>query len=93
MAKALRRSYVAPNMKATPSSPAGEDRNEQPLVTRVPISAWEEETFALTVRDAGVEQPVATLADWESIEAVGAADDPARFRIEFEMTEPAASHP
>ena len=88
MAQEFVQPYVA-NMKATPST-AGKVQNEQAPATRLPVSAWEEETFALRVRDAG---PAADLADWDNIEAIGAADDPARFRVEFSVTEPTATCP
>jgi hypothetical protein len=52
-----------------------------------------EETFALRVRDAGAGQPASDLQDWDNIEAIGAADDPARFKAEFPVTEPTAACP
>jgi hypothetical protein len=91
MAKKFVQPYVA-NMKATPST-AGEVQNEQAPATRLPVSAWEEETFALRVRDVGATRPTADSPDWENIEAIGAADDPARFSVEFPVTESTSACP
>ena len=91
MAKEFVQPYVA-NMKATPST-VGKVQNERAPATRLPISAWEEETFALRVREAGATRPVADLPDWDNIEAIGAADDPARFRVELSVTEPTGACP
>jgi hypothetical protein len=45
------------------------------------IDSWEEDTFEIAVRvpDSPVGNPD---FDWDSIEAVGAADDASRFRID-----------
>ncbi len=91
MAKEFVRPYLA-NMKATPST-AGKVQNEQTLATRLPVSAWEEESFALTIHEAGAAVPSRIGPDWDEIEAIGAADDPARFRIEFQVTEQVSSCP
>ena len=79
-------------MKATPST-AGKVQNEQAPATRLPVGAWEEESFEVRVCDGGAGRPAADLPDWENIEAIGAADDPARFKVEFPMTEPAGVRP
>jgi len=93
MAEEFVQPYVA-SMKATPST-AGEVQNEQAPATRLPVGAWDEETFALTIHQAGAAVPVPSVVwpDWEDIEAVGAADDPTRFKIEFQVTEQVSSCP
>jgi hypothetical protein len=70
-------------MKATASSVDGKVQPEQPATIPLAISAWEEETFVVAV-GAAAARPHWEMPDWENIEAVGAADDPARFKIGFQ---------
>ena len=72
-------------MKATASSVVGKVPLERPVTIPLPISVWEEGTFVVPVGEVTAGRPRWELPDWENIEAVGAADDPARFRIGFEI--------
>ena len=74
-------------MKATASSVVGKVLPERSATVPLPISAWEEGAFAVPVGDVAASRPRWEVPDWENIEAVGAADDPARFKIEFQAAE------
>ena len=74
-------------MKATASSVVGKVLPERSATVPLPISAWEEGTFAVPVGEVAASRPRWELPDWENIEAVGAADDPARFKIGFQTAE------
>lgn len=74
-------------MKATASSVVGKVLPERSATVPLPISAWEEGAFAVPVGEAAAGRPRLEVPDWENIEAVGAADDPARFKIEFQTVE------
>ena len=60
----------------------------------VPVERWETESFPVVVRRTP--EPWALReADWDSIEAIGAADDPTRFIIEYappETTPPGSNN-
>lgn len=75
-------------MKATASSVVGKVLPERSATVLLPISAWEEGTFAVLVGGVAAGRPRWVAPDWENIEAVGAADDAARFKIEFQTAEP-----
>jgi hypothetical protein len=52
------------------------------------ISAWEEETFIVVAgAGAAAARRSRERLDWEDIEAVGAADDPSRFKIDIQTVE------
>jgi hypothetical protein len=71
-------------MKATASPVVGSVPPERPTTVPLPISAWDESAFAVSVAgDVAVGRPQWEVPDWENIEAVGAADDPLRFKIGF----------
>ena len=74
-------------MKTTASSVAGKILSERSATVPLPISAWEEDAFAVPVGEATARRLRRELLDWDSIEAVGAADDPARFKIGFQTAE------
>ena len=80
-------------MKAIPSLSASEVLTERTTVVRLPVSVWEEETFAAPVYEGRVRRSKLGLVDWENIEAVGAADDAARFKINFQTIDPDAVYP
>jgi hypothetical protein len=71
-------------MKATASSVGGKAQLERPATIPLPISVWDEETFVVAVGEAAAGRLRWEVPDWENIEAVGAADDPARFKIGFQ---------
>jgi hypothetical protein len=79
-------------MKTTASSVVGNVLPKRVLPKRsatvpLPISAWEEDVFVVTVDETSAGRVRRELLDWESIEAIGAADDPARFKIGFQAAE------
>ena len=75
-------------MKATASPVVRKVLPERSATVLLPISAWEEGTFAVPVGEVAAGRPRWEAPDWENIEAVGAADDPARFKIELQTAEP-----
>ena len=79
-------------MKTTPSTPVSEVRNERRVAIRLAVGEWEEEAFNPIIRlpDTGIAVPG---LNWEDIEAVGAADDASRFRIDSPLEELTGSHP
>lgn len=74
-------------MKATPSN--AEKRNlTRSNVLQVPIAIWEEDTFSVPVAaPPALCHTPEDLSAWENIEAIGAADDPARFKADLGMPE------
>jgi len=74
-------------MKTAASSVVGKVLPERSATVLLPISAWEEDGFTVPVGEATASRLRRELLDWENIEAVGAADDPARFRIGFQTAE------
>jgi hypothetical protein len=75
-------------MKATASSAAGTVGPDRPPTVPLPISAWEEETFiVLAGAGAAAVRRSRERLEWEDIEAVGAADDPTRFKIDIQTVE------
>ena len=70
-------------MKATASPIVGSVPPERLTTVPLPISAWDESAFAVSVGGVAVGRPQWEVPDWEDIEAVGAADDPLRFKIGF----------
>lgn len=83
-------SYVS-DMKAVASSVS--EVSDKRMVLHLSISVWEEETFVAPVRDDRRLRCEWELSDWESIEAVGAADDPTRFKVVFETPDSIDLHP
>lgn len=79
-------------MKTTASTPVDEVRNEQRVAIRLTIGEWEEETFNPIIC---LPDTVATVQglNWEDIEAVGAADDASRFRVDSPLEELTGSYP
>ena len=70
-------------MKTTPSTQVVAVRNERGKAiraTRLTIGDWEEEAFDVSVRVPAVVTPFDS--GWDNIEAIGAADDASRFRID-----------
>ena len=51
--------------------------------TRLLIQAWEEEGFAVPLRNREAERLLQMIAPWE-VEAVGATDDPSRFHVDVD---------
>lgn len=78
-------------VKPTTSSSLSEASDESKPVRRLPLSGWTEESFTMCISPRLEVLSPGGLPEWENIEAVGAADDAARFRIEFEMLELAGS--
>lgn len=78
-------------VKAIPSSPLSELLDEPGQVRRLFISAWLDEIFAIPIRDRREARLPDEMTDWDSIGAVGAADDATRFRIDFETLDHAGS--
>jgi hypothetical protein len=74
-------------MKATASSVLRKVLPERPARVPLAISAWAEGTFAVAVNEVAANRPRCEMPDWENIEAVGAADDPDRFKIEYQTAE------
>ena len=79
-------------MKTTSSTPVSEVRNERRVAIQLAVGEWEEEAFNPIIRlpDTGATVPG---PNWEDIEAVGAADDGSRFRIDSPLKELTGSHP
>jgi len=75
-------------MKTTASSIVESVPLERPATVSLPISAWEEAAFLVQLGEVAAGLSLWELPDWENIEAVGAADDPARFKIQFSKVEP-----
>jgi hypothetical protein len=63
----------------THSSSVGEVFNEGRKL-RLSVEVWEESSFELAISNSQP-QPDRSEPDWENIEAVGAADDAARFQV------------
>jgi hypothetical protein len=74
-------------MKTTASSVVGKVLPERSAMVPLLISAWEEGTFVVPVGEVAADRLRWEVPDWENIEAVGAADDPARFKIGFQTAE------
>ena len=74
-------------MKTTASSVVGKVLPERSATVPLPISAWEEDGFTVPVGEATADRLRRELLDWDNIEAVGAADDPSRFKIVFQVAE------
>lgn len=72
-------------MKANPSNPKPEVRKEQRPSLPVAIDSWDEEFFAVQIRPAQV--AAYPNPDWDDIEAIGAADDASRFRVDDPLAE------
>ena len=79
-------------MKTTASTPVDEVRNEKRVTIRLAIGEWEEEAFNPIIRLPDTVVTVPGL-NWEDIEAIGAADDASRFRIDTPLEELTGSHP
>jgi hypothetical protein len=77
-------------MKATASAVVGKVQPERPATIPLAISGWAEDAFAVAVNGVEAGRSRWELPDWENIEAVGAADDPARFKIEFQTANTSA---
>lgn len=79
-------------MKTTTSTQVVRVRNEQRTAVRLAIGQWEEESFALDLQKP---EPLPSRLDleWDSIEAIGAADDASRFRIDVSREELAEIYP
>ena len=62
------------------------------MAIRLAVDEWEEDAFNPIIRfpDTGATVPG---LNWEDIEAVGAADDASRFRIDSPLEELTGSHP
>ena len=73
-------------MKKTSSTPVDEVHNEQRAAIRLAIGDWVEEAFDPMIRllDPPVNSPE---FNWDDVEAVGAADDASRFRIDSPLEE------
>ena len=68
-------------MKANPSNLKPEVREERRPLLPLAIDSWGEEFFTVPIRPSNVVAANPAL-DWDDIEAVGAADDASRFRID-----------
>ena len=79
-------------MKAKPSNLKPEVRKEQLLVLSLGIESWEEDSFTVPVSALNVVVANPALA-WDDIEAVGAADDASRFRIDEPLADAAGICP
>jgi hypothetical protein len=86
MALAKERSYV-PGVNPIQSSAAGGAIGGPGVGLGLLIDSWEEESFVATVHERELLVRALRCPNWESIEAVGAADDPTRFRIDSAMNE------
>jgi len=73
-------------VKAKPSNLKPEVREEQRSVLSLAVEGWVEESFTVPVHvaDAAAVDP---NLDWDHIEAVGAADDASRFRVDEPLAE------
>ena len=73
-------------VKTTASTPVDEVHNEQRVAIRLTIGSWSEETFTPIIN---LPNHVVTVPEfnWDDIEAVGAADDASRFRIDSPLEE------
>jgi hypothetical protein len=74
-------------MKATASSATGKIPPENTAAVSLPVRVWEEETFGLPLGEMPASHRRRALLDWEEVEAVGAADDPARFQIDVQTAD------
>lgn len=80
-------------MKAIPSLPAGEVLTERATVIHLPVSVWEEDTFVARIHPGHAHRREWNRPEWDSIEAVGAADDARRFQFDFQTADSCEAHP
>ena len=73
--------FVNPNA----SSATGKEHGGGVTSIKLLVGGWEEEAFLPTIHGPITDNE--QLSDWDSIEAVGAADDPARFRVDVDLVE------
>jgi hypothetical protein len=86
MALAKKRFYV-PGVSPIQSSAAGGTIGGPRVGLGLLVDSWEEESFVATVHERELLVRALRCPNWESIEAVGAADDPTRFRIDSAMND------
>ena len=79
-------------MKAKPSNLKPEVREERQPGLSLAIDRWDEECFPMPVRGANAAVVNPNLV-WDDIEAVGAADDASRFRIDQPLEETVGACP
>jgi len=81
MASAKAGVYV-PVVNPIQSSAAGGTIGGRGVGAGLLVDSWEEESFVVSVHERELLVRALRCPNWESIEAVGAADDPSRFRID-----------
>lgn len=86
MARAEERSYVL-HVNPIQSSAAGGNIGGPRVGLCLLVDSWEEESFVAPIHEREYLVRALRCPNWESIEAVGAADDPARFRIDPALAE------
>ena len=76
-------------MKANAPFSNGAEPKQLSGASRLAVEGWEESVFVMVVQKREPARACRPANDWDEIEAVGAADDAARFRIDFDLVEPA----
>ena len=60
-------------------------------VKRLPAALWADESFELTIRERREDLAPDAVAEWDTIEATGAAAYAIRYEINIDLLEPADS--
>ena len=78
-------------MKEDASSPVSEFLEQFVRVKRLPVGSWVDESFAATIRDRREDLVPDAMAEWDTIEATGAATYAIRYEINTDLLETAGS--